>query len=281
MKSTNILFAAVVLMLGMASCSGNKTQRQADNGEPKADQLVQNNVSAVAEFSVYELYDAISRTTLGGATLTLADDYGFNGKDSVGQYRVTDLVTDTTNINKVIAKHLILMKGQDTIAIVDNDFDVSFGALKQQTVRTRKFRISNLITWDENYDNIASFKQNMIEYDKSNGGVPVKERQMDVSFNYFGVQSMNRWSNGMARMLVGEDLDILVFSGLMGNAPSRIPASVRIFETESTPAPEFMVLSQKEFEGDIKYEVDNNFLVIKEHFYDPHYTANDFTYIYE
>lgn len=267
-------------MLVIAACSGKKSQVQSNNGEPKEGQLVQNNVSVVAQFSQFEQYDAITRTALGGTTLTLKDDYGFNGKDSIGQYRIADLVSDTTSLERVIAKHLVLLKGQDTIAIVDNDFDVSYGSLLRQTIQTKKFRISNLITWDENYDNVASFKQNMIEKDV-NSQTPVKERQMDVSFSYFGIQSKNRWSSGMARMLMGENLDILVFSGLMGNAPVRIPASVRFFETESTPAPEFKILSQNEFEGDVRYEVDNNFLVIKEHFFDPHYTANDFTYLYE
>lgn len=85
----------------------------------------------------------------------------------------------------------------------------------------------------------------------------------------------------MARMLMGEDFDILVFSGLMGSAPANLIEKISIMEVEASPTPEPRLLSQKTTEGSPKYEVDINFLVLKEHFFDPHDEHNDFEYTYE
>lgn len=274
-KIYNKHFLPLIGLATLTACTGNK--QEAHQGS-----LTQANVSLVSNFNTTDRYDAIKRVTPGrNRILTRAHDYGFNGKDSIGPYRVAELVTDTSYYHDlIVAKHLVVMNNQDTIAVVDNEFDMMTGALKSQTLSTKKRKIFNMLTWDDHNDNITALKQNLVEYDPTSGK-PTHERQMDVCFSYSSIYSWTRWSNGMARMLMGENCDILVFSGLMGSAPANLIDKISIMEVEASPTPEHRLLSQKMTEGSPKYEVDINFLVLKEQFFDPHYEHNDFEYTYE
>ena len=168
----------------------------------------------------------------------------------------------------------VLHDGQP-VAHIDNAYDGQRQLTEQTLMRPRQ-RVSNIFTWSDETANLMEVKQLVSDLDEA--GAVVAERQEVLTLSYEPKSAFSNWSSGLARYLVGEKLESLFYSGLLGRTSWWLPVSLEYTWVETDGR---MVKAQHQEHGEVTYLKDCHGLVVEEHYFDPHQTVNDYVYTYD
>lgn len=143
------------------------------------------------------------------------------------------------------------------------------------TMTSPLLKLDNTLTWDDESSNLVNIKQKRTIYDDK--GNIAHEFQENVSFVYSRYSAFSNWSSGLARYMVGNELQGLFFDGVLGRASWTLPTEI---EYTGVEIENNHVKEQYDKRHEIAYLKDCHGLIVEEHFFDPHEKENDFVYTY-
>lgn len=147
--------------------------------------------------------------------------------------------------------------------------------LTNLTMTSPTLKLDNFLTWDDETANLINIKQKRTIYDENQN--VIKELQEDVSFVYSKYSAFSNWSNGLARYMIGDELQTLFYDGVLGRASWTLPTEIDYIGVD---VENFMIKEQYQKHGEITYVKDKNGLVVEEHFFNPNEKNNDYIYKY-
>lgn len=160
-----------------------------------------------------------------------------------------------------------LVKGGDTVALVA-DYD-GLRQLLSLNLSTRDSHRAFSFTWDDATANLQEIRGHYTQGDE--------ERQEVITLRYDPHSAFSNWSSGLVRHLVGQPLEALFYSGLLGRASWWLPTAVSY---RTIRAKNGRIQESRTASDTITYLKDCHGLVIEEHFSDPFTSMTDYCYTY-